>query len=301
MTNYAIHSETYRSCTIRIEPDDDSRENPFKEFDCEPTQVLHEKAQDRPRAADSRKRTLSERSLVGRSIRCTTRDPASAASRMSPEINLPQTADVAGRPFVSGHPATEGGEVMALIGYARVSTRDQSLDRQVDELRSAGCERVFAETASGRRGAYRPEWDACLGHLRAGDTLAVTELSRLGRNTGDLDRLLDHLDKSDLGLQILNLGIDTRTPAGRLIFSIVGAVAAMERDLLIERTCSGLAAARARGRVGGRRRSYTPAQAQEAQRLYATRQMTVEQIARAVGSSTSTVYRYLTPEGGARP
>lgn len=188
---------------------------------------------------------------------------------------------------------------MELVGYARVSTHDQSLERQEDELRSAGCGRVFAEAASGRRGAYRPQWDACLGHLRSGDRLVVTELSRLGRNTGDLGRLLDELETRGIGLQILNLGIDTSTPAGRLIFTIVGAVAAMERELLVERTCSGLAAARARGRVGGRRRSYTPRQAGEAQRLYDSRQLSVEQIALAVGSSTSTVYRYLHTAGTA--
>jgi DNA invertase Pin-like site-specific DNA recombinase len=180
-----------------------------------------------------------------------------------------------------------------LVGYARVSTPDQSLDRQLDELRAHGCERVFAEAASGKRGAHRPEWDACLAHLRAGDTLVVVELSRLGRNTGDLGRLLDHLDEQEIGLRILNLGIDTTTPAGRLIFTIIGAVAAMERELLIERTQSGLAAARARGHVGGRRRAFTPAQEREAQRLYETRQMTMDQIAKAVGSSSSTVYRYL--------
>lgn len=182
---------------------------------------------------------------------------------------------------------------MHLIGYARVSTPDQSLDRQLDELRAHGCHRVFAEAASGKRGAHRPEWEACLAHLRAGDTLVVVELSRLGRNTGDLGRLLDHLDEQQVALRILNLGIDTSTPAGRLIFTIVGAVAAMERELLIERTQSGLAAARARGRVGGRRRSFTEAQAREAQRLYNLGQLTVDQIARAVGTSTSTVYRYL--------
>lgn len=182
---------------------------------------------------------------------------------------------------------------MAIIGYARVSTADQKLDRQIDELRDAGCERVFAEAASGRRDASRPQWDACLGHLRRGDVLVVTELSRLGRNTGDLDRLLDHLDALGVGLRILNLGIDTKTPAGRLVFTITGAVAAMERELLVERTQSGLAAARARGRVGGRRRTFTPAQEREAQRLYDLGQLTVEQIARAVGASTSTIYRYL--------
>lgn len=159
---------------------------------------------------------------------------------------------------------------MALIGYARVSTADQSLDRQRDDLRAHGSERIFAEAASGRRGARRPQWEACLGHLRPGDTLVATELSRLGRNTGDLGQLLERLDDQHVGLQILNLGIDTTTAAGRLIFTIVGAVAAMERDLLIERTQSGLDAARARGRVGGRRRTYSAAQQKEAQRLYDT-------------------------------
>jgi DNA invertase Pin-like site-specific DNA recombinase len=182
---------------------------------------------------------------------------------------------------------------MATIGYARVSTPDQSLDRQLDELRAHGCERVFAEAASGSRGAHRPQWAACLDHLRAGDTLVVVELSRLGRNTGDLGRLLDQFDQHDIGLTILNLGIDTKTPAGRLIFTVVGAVAAMERELLIERTTSGLVAARARGRVGGRRRTFTAAQEREAQRLYDLRVLTVDQIAAAVGSSPSTVYRYI--------
>jgi DNA invertase Pin-like site-specific DNA recombinase len=180
-----------------------------------------------------------------------------------------------------------------LIGYARVSTPDQSLDRQHDELHAAGCGRVFSEAASGKRGAHRPEWDACLGHLRASDTLVVVELSRLGRNTGDLGRLLDHLDEHQIGLRILNLGIDTSTPSGRLIFTIIGAVAAMERELLVERTQSGLAAARTRGRVGGRRRSFTATQEREAQRLYDLRVMSLDQIAAAVGASTSTIYRYL--------
>jgi DNA invertase Pin-like site-specific DNA recombinase len=130
-------------------------------------------------------------------------------------------------------------------------------------------ERVFAEAASGKRFAHRPEWQACLAHLCAGETLAVVELSRLGRNTGDLGRLLDDLDERGIGLQILNLGIDTTNPAGRLIFTIVGAVAAMERDLLIERTQSGLE----------------------------LRQMTMAQIAKALGSSPATVYRYLEVDG----
>jgi DNA invertase Pin-like site-specific DNA recombinase len=179
------------------------------------------------------------------------------------------------------------------IGYARVSTPEQSLDRQVDELSNAGCERVFSEAASGKRGSARPEWERCVDSLRAGDTLLVTELSRLGRNTGDLGQLLDTLDDRDVSLSILNLGIDTRTPAGRLIFTIVGAVAQMERDLLIERTQSGLAAARARGRRGGRRQSITAEQIAKARRLYAERRLTMAEIARVIGYSPATLYRHL--------
>jgi DNA invertase Pin-like site-specific DNA recombinase len=140
--------------------------------------------------------------------------------------------------------------------------------------------------------------DRCLQHLRAGDTLVVTELSRLGRNVGGLGQLIDHLEQHGVALQILNLGIDTSTAADRLIFTIVGAVAAMERDLLIERTQSGLAAARSRGRVGGRRRTFSPEQQREAQRLYDLRVMTVDQSAGAVGISPSTIYRYLRWQNG---
>lgn len=179
------------------------------------------------------------------------------------------------------------------IGYARVSTPEQSLDRQIDELHSAGCEQIFREAASGKRGATRPEWDRCLDSLRGGDTLVVTELSRLGRHTGELTTLLDDLDERSVGLAIMNLGIDTRTPAGRLVFQIVGAVSEMERELLIERTQSGLAAARARGRVGGRRQQITRAQIAKAQALYDERRLTMSEIARVIGYSPATLYRYL--------
>lgn len=126
-----------------------------------------------------------------------------------------------------------------LIGYARVSTPDQSLDRQLDELTVHGCSRVLLRPPPASAAPTGRSGDACLAHLRADDTLVVVELSRLGRNTGDLGRLLDHLDEQQIGLRILNLGIDTTTPAGRLIFTITGAVAAMERELLIERTPGG--------------------------------------------------------------
>lgn len=180
-----------------------------------------------------------------------------------------------------------------IVGYARVSTSEQSLSRQQDELLAAGAERVFAETGSGKKGAVRPQWEECLRLLRSGDTLVVTELSRLGRSTGQLAQLADDLAERGVGLRILNLGLDTTTPAGKLVYSIVAAVAQMERDLLIERTTSGLAAARARGRKGGRRRSTTPAQVAKMQDLYDKRELTVSEIARVVGVSPSTVHRYI--------
>jgi DNA invertase Pin-like site-specific DNA recombinase len=180
-----------------------------------------------------------------------------------------------------------------LIGYARVSTPDQNLDRQLDELADAGCDRVFSEAASGKRGATRPEWDACLSHLRTGDTLVVTELSRLGRSTADLASLADELLERSVGLRILNLGIDTTTVGGRLVYAIIAAVAEMERALLVERTVSGLVAARARGRTGGRRASISPDQVARAQRLYDERRLTMTEIAKVTGYSRATLYRYL--------
>jgi DNA invertase Pin-like site-specific DNA recombinase len=182
---------------------------------------------------------------------------------------------------------------MATIGYARVSTGDQLLDRQRDELTAAGAEMIYSETGSGKKGAHRPQWDELLRSLRSGDTLVVTELSRLGRSTSQLSALADDLRERGVALRILNLGIDTGTPAGKLVYSIIAAVAEMERDLLIERTTSGLAAARARGRSGGRKREFSPAAARKAQELYDKRELTVTEIAKLAGVSRQTLYRYL--------
>jgi DNA invertase Pin-like site-specific DNA recombinase len=182
---------------------------------------------------------------------------------------------------------------MTTVGYARVSTTDQNLDRQVGELSAAGCERVFTETGSGKKDADRPVFAECLSYIRPEDTLVVTELSRLGRSTSALASLADDLRDRGVGLRILNLGVDTTTPAGKLVYSIIAAVAEMERELLIERTHSGLAAARARGRKGGRRRSITDAQVRRAQKLYDERELSMEEIARVTRMSVSSLHRYL--------
>jgi DNA invertase Pin-like site-specific DNA recombinase len=182
---------------------------------------------------------------------------------------------------------------MATLGYARVSTGEQSLDRQRDELTAAGAEMLYSEVGSGKKGAVRPQWDELLRSLRKTDTLMVTELSRLGRSTSQLSQLADDLTERGIALRILNLGIDTGTPSGRLVYSIIAAVAEMERDLLIERTNSGLAASRARGRKGGRKREFSPAAARKAQERYDKAELSVTEIARLAGVSRQTLYRYL--------
>lgn len=182
---------------------------------------------------------------------------------------------------------------MAILGYARVSTGDQSLDRQLDELKAAGAEMVYSEVGSGKKGANRPQWEELQRSLRSGDTLMVTELSRLGRSTSQLSALADDLTERGVALRILNLGIDTGTPSGRLVYQIIAAVAEMERELLIERTNSGLAASRARGRKGGRKREFSPAAVRRAQDRYDKGDLSVTEIARLAGVSRQTLYRYL--------
>lgn len=182
-----------------------------------------------------------------------------------------------------------------ILGYARVSSEAQDLTRQVDELVAAGCDRVITEKASGKRGARRPEWEALIdpgrGVLRAGDTLMVVELSRLGRSTTQLTQLLDDLRDRGIALRILTLGIDTSSPAGQLIFSIVAAVAQMERDLIAERTRSALDAKRRRGEpIGGRRRSISDEKIRQAAYLLEHSELTGSQVAAAVGISKSRMY-----------
>ncbi len=156
------------------------------------------------------------------------------------------------------------------VGYARVSTHEQLLRLQEDALTKAGCERIFTDTVSGAK-MERPGLEEALDFLRAGDTLVVWRLDRLGRSLRHLIETVRELEQRQIGFKSLTEHIDTTTSGGELVFHIFGALAEFERDLIRERTQAGLAAARARGRVGGRRRALaldTPKKVALAQALY---------------------------------
>jgi DNA invertase Pin-like site-specific DNA recombinase len=182
-----------------------------------------------------------------------------------------------------------------LLGYARVSTSDQKEDHQVDALTAAGCHQVFTDHASGALDR-RPQLARLLGQLRPGDTLVVWKLDRLGRSLRRLIELINELGDRGVEFKSLTEEIDTRTPSGKFLFHVMGAFAEMERDLIRERTRNGLAAARARGRRGGRRPVLDEEQAQLARELYASRRYTVAEIARRLRVGRSTLYRYLEAE-----
>lgn len=180
-----------------------------------------------------------------------------------------------------------------LVGYARVSTDDQDLALQLDALKSAGCERMYEDTASGAK-AERVGLHRALEHLRHGDTLIVWRLDRLGRSLSQLIQLMTELDQRGVGFRSLTELIDTTTPGGKLVFQIFGALAEFERNLIRERTMAGLAAARARGRKGGRpRRLDTDAKVQVARRLYEDRMHSISEICQMLGISRATLYRYV--------
>jgi len=179
-----------------------------------------------------------------------------------------------------------------LVGYARVSTADQSLDLQSDALSVAGCKRVFMDTASGSL-ADRPQLTACLDYVRDGDTLVVWRLDRLGRSLPHLIETVRSLADRGIGFKSVQEAIDTTTPGGRLVFAVFAALAEFERDLVSERTHAGLAAARARGRHGGRKPALTPAKAKAAKDLYDAGGTSVADIARVVNVSRATLYRSL--------
>jgi DNA invertase Pin-like site-specific DNA recombinase len=180
------------------------------------------------------------------------------------------------------------------FGYARVSTSDQDEALQLDALQAARCERIFVDKASGKL-EHRPALDEMLGVLRAGDTLVVWRLDRLGRSLRHLIDVVSDLERRGVALRSLREAIDTSTPGGKLIFHVFGALAEFERDLIRERTTAGLAAARARGRTGGRPSVWTPEKLKTARSMYANEQ-DVSTISRVLGVSRASVYRGLSVE-----
>jgi DNA invertase Pin-like site-specific DNA recombinase len=184
---------------------------------------------------------------------------------------------------------------MQKIGYARISTGEQTLDLQRDALRAVGCERIFEDVASGAK-ASRPGLDEALAYIRKGDTLVVWRLDRLGRSLKHLIEALTALDERGIGFQSLTEQIDTTTSGGKLIFHVFGALAEFERDLIRERTNAGLASARARGRKGGRPRAGgldDPKRVALLQKLYADKSNDITTICGTIGISRATLYRYV--------
>src|SRR5512147_3023361 len=179
-----------------------------------------------------------------------------------------------------------------LIGYARVSTSDQTFNLQKDALQKAGCERIFTDTASGAK-SERRGLDEALSYVRPGDTLVVWRLDRLGRSLRHLIETITGLNSRKVGFQSITEAIDTTTSGGKLIFHIFGALAEFERDIIRERTQAGLTAARARGRNGGRPKALTPKKAQQLQTLYKDKTNTIDEICRTLNKSRATLYRYI--------
>jgi DNA invertase Pin-like site-specific DNA recombinase len=179
-----------------------------------------------------------------------------------------------------------------LVGYARVSTHDQNLDMQKDALHKAGCERIFVDQVSGSV-AVRPGLEQTMDFLRDGDTIVVWRLDRLGRSLKNLIELVTQLERKGIGFKSLMESMDTNTSGGKLIFHLFGALAEFERNLIRERTQAGLAAAKSRGRKGGRRPALDAQQREVAVKLYNEKKHSVKEICCIMGISKPTLYSYI--------
>lgn len=179
-----------------------------------------------------------------------------------------------------------------LIGYARVSTIDQNLDRQIDSLRQAGCERIYSEKVTGTK-KNRPELEHLLDVIREGDTVIVSELTRLSRSTKDLFWIVEQVESKGSNIKSLKESwLDTTTSYGKLLFTMFAGISQFERDLISERTKEGLAAARARGRKGGRPK-VDEKNIERALKLYESNEYKISEITEMTGVSKPTLYRYL--------
>jgi DNA invertase Pin-like site-specific DNA recombinase len=182
-----------------------------------------------------------------------------------------------------------------IFGYARVSTKDQNLDLQLDALQKQNCKQIFKDVMSGTK-SERPALKEMLLHVRSGDVIVVWKLDRLGRSLKHLVEIVDQLNKQDVGLKSLHDNIDTTNAQGRLTFNIFASLAEFERDLISERTKAGLEAARARGRVGGKPKGLSQqaeATACAAETLYKEGKLSVNQIAKQLRIAKNTLYKYL--------
>jgi DNA invertase Pin-like site-specific DNA recombinase len=177
------------------------------------------------------------------------------------------------------------------IGYGRVSTSDQNPDSQRDALQRAGVDQIFLDTFTGTK-ANRPELNKMKDQLRSGDTIVITRLDRLGRSTKDLLNLVSELQDQQVNLEVLEQSINTSTPEGKLFFTLVASFAEFEREIMRARTIDGLASARARGRVGGRKPAMSSAKVATAKQMYADSRP-VKEIAEVLGVSRPTIYRAL--------
>lgn len=181
------------------------------------------------------------------------------------------------------------------IGYARVSTEDQNLDMQNDALKKVGCGEIYKEYASGKSTQARPELTSCLRALRAGDTLTVWRLDRLGRSLSDLVAIVNDLEKRGIAFESLSERIDTSSASGKLIFHVFASMAEFERNLIRERTHAGLAAARARGRKGGRKPKLNDDQVKQIKALLKDPNIKVTDIARQYGVCRATIFNAVGP------
>lgn len=177
------------------------------------------------------------------------------------------------------------------FGYARVSTDEQILDRQIDALRTYGVDEIYEEKVSGTK-RNRPQLNILLSKLRTGDTLVVYELKRLGRNTKQLLALAEEFQKKGIEFVSLTEKLDTSTPMGRFVFTTWCALAQLDRDIISENTKSGLAAARARGRVGGRK-PLDKKQIDRALKMYFSNEFSIKEITETTGVSKASIYGYV--------
>ncbi len=178
-----------------------------------------------------------------------------------------------------------------LVGYARVSTLEQSLDLQTKALEEAGCKKIYEDRISGLR-ADRPGLAQALEQLREGDTFVVWKLDRLGRSVKDLIQFVTHLETNKIHFKSLTDQIETSSPMGKFFFHIMASLAQMERELIGERTRAGLNAAKQRGRIGGRKRKMTPSKVESAKKLLASGTPPKE-VARDLGVSIPTLYKWV--------